>query len=155
MKFTVDLDDFYLDSESGAIEEELKKHIISSVVSQIEKNIAKKIDDEIARCVKHTVENVCLKKISGEVARIIEIGEVTFDRKKTTIEDVVKSIFESNIGYNNTLEKIKEIAKKWGDEIKMRYDRLFAIHIVEQMKKNDLLKEEKIAELLKIEDFKN
>lgn len=150
MKFTVDLEEFYLDEDSGCIETELKKHIINSVVFRIEENLKKKIDDEITRCVKSSVENILLKKISGEVAKLIEMGEIVVDREKISIVDYIKKTFENNQGWRNPYETIQNIAKKFGDELKLRYDKAFAVHIVDTMKQNGLLKDEAIAKLLEV-----
>ena len=151
MKFTIEVEDFYLDEDSGSIDVELKKHITTSVVSQIEKNIEKKIDEEIMRCVKQHVENILLKKISAKVAELIELGEITVDRQKISIADFVRSQFEKNSGWRSPYEQIVNIAKKFGEELKMRYDKAFAVHIVDTMKKNGLLKDEAIAKLLTVE----
>ena len=151
MKFTIEVEDFYLDEDSGSIDVELKKHITTSVVSQIEKNIEKKIDEEIMRCVKQHVENILLKKISAKVAELIELGEITVDKQKISIADFVRSQFEKNIGWRAPYEQIVNIAKKFGEELKMRYDKAFAVHIVDTMKKNGLLKDEAIAKLLTVE----
>ena len=151
MKFTIEVEDFYLDEDSGSIDVELKKHITTSVVSQIEKNIEKKIDEEIMRCVKQHVENILLKKISAKVAELIELGEITVDRQKISIADFVRSQFEKNVGWRCPYEQIVNIAKKFGEELKMRYDKAFAVHIVDTMKKNGLLKDEAIAKLLTVE----
>ena len=151
MKFTIEVEDFYLDEDSGSIDVELKKHITTSVVSQIEKNIEKKIDEEIMRCVKQHVENILLKKISAKVAELIELGEITVDKQKISIADFVRSQFEKNVGWRCPYEQIVNIAKKFGEELKMRYDKAFAVHIVDTMKKNGLLKDEAIAKLLTVE----
>ena len=153
MEFKVTLEDFWWDGDEDSIEEALKKHIVQETVQQIEKNLQKKIDEEIARCVKQQVENILLKKISGEVARLVEIGEIRPNKKEDSISivDYIKNQFESNSGWRSPDETIKAIAKKFGDEMKMRYDRAFAVHIVERMRENGLLKEKGIVDLLKLE----
>jgi hypothetical protein len=156
IKMTVDVDLSDDVDDSDTLEEGLKKSIISSVLFAIEKKMSGKIDEEIVRCVKSTVETVLLKKISGEVARLIELGEIKtpYSNDRISIVDYIRGQFEENSGWKNADEKIKCIATAWGKELLNRYDRLFAIHLVEQMRKNGLLKEDCIAGLLKIEDIK-
>ena len=103
------------------------------------------------RCVKQHVENILLKKISAKVAELIELGEITVDKQKISIADFVRSQFEKNVGWRCPYEQIVNIAKKFGEELKMRYDKAFAVHIVDTMKKNGLLKDEAIAKLLPVE----
>jgi hypothetical protein len=157
MKFVVEVEDFYLDSESGGVEEELKKYVTNSVIVQIEKNMNKKIDEEITRVVTSHVQNILLKKISAKVAELIELGEILDPDemcrlggggKKISISSFITKQFEKNRGWNSPYEQISKIAAKWGDEIKNRYDKAFAVHIVETMKKNGLLKDDAIAKLL-------
>jgi len=148
MKFTVELEEFYLDSDGGCIEDELKKHVTWSVVSQIEKKLEKKIEEEISRVVKLHVENILLKKISARVAELIELGEIKSGNDKKSIPDYIREQFEDNNGWRSPYEQIQKIAKQWGDELKNRYDKAFAVHIVDTMKKNGLLKDEAISKLL-------
>lgn len=150
MKVVVDFEDFYINEDSGSIENELKKHVTASVVSQIEKSIEKKIEDEITRCVKTHVENNLLKKINARVAELIELAEIAPNGRepKISISEYIKNQFESSRGWNSPYDQIEKIAKRWGDELKNRYDKAFAVHIVDQMKKNGLLKDEAIVKLL-------
>lgn len=150
MKFTVELEEFYLDEDSGDLEKELREQITSSVVSQINKQIAEKIENEIAKNVMKVVSNHLESKIEKKVTSLIEKGMIKPDRNspEMAISEYIKKQFEENTGWRSPYEAVCNMAKKFGDELKMRYDKAFAVQVVETMRKNNLLKEDSIARLL-------
>ena len=147
MKFTVELEDFWM-SDDDCIEEELKKYIINGVVSQIEKKLEEKIEKQITASVSAEISRTLEKRINAKVAELIELGEITKNREKISITDHIKKEFDGSSRWSSPYDQVAKIAKKWGDELKMRYDKAFAIHIVDTMKKNGLLKDEAIVKLL-------
>lgn len=108
------------------------------------------IENEITNVVKQQVSDTLREQIQALVADVISTGEIkesSYSDKKISIEDWIKSQFNANCGYHNANAKITELAKKFGDEMKQRYDLLFASQIVAKLDEHGLLKEG-IAELL-------
>ena len=150
MQFTITLDEFWMDEDSGSIRDELKKYIIRELCDKILKQIDEKIKKAITEEVIRKVNDILTKRITGEVAKWIEIGKIKPSRydEEITIEEYVKELFLKHCSWSNPNEKIKKIAEEFGKELKSRYDKLFAIHLINKMKDNDLLKEPEIAKLL-------
>ena len=150
MKFTVELEDFWMDEDSGGIEEELKNHIVTSVVVQIKKQIQESIDSKITEHVKEKADIIISAQIKGKVTELIETGEIKPRHKSESIliTEYVKEKFMDNSGWGSTDSQVKDLAKKFSDEMKKRYDAAFACHIVDNMRKNGLLKEDEITKLL-------
>lgn len=150
MKFTVEIDEFWLDEDANGFEEELKNSINIDVCQQIKKMMLTHIENEITNVVKQQVSDTLREQIQALVADVISTGEIKesyYSDKKISIEDWIKSQFNANCGYHNANAKITELAKKFGDEMKQRYDLLFASQIVAKLDEHGLLKED-IAELL-------
>lgn len=153
MKFTVELDDFWMDEDSSGIEIELKRYIIRDVANQIKASIKEAIEIEI----RQVVENKFKESLETEVAMVtrelIESGEVKrnpqrSDSGKVTIKEWITNTIESQAGWSTPQKQLAEYAKKHMDEIKKRYDFLYASSVVQKMADLGMLKDDKIAELL-------
>lgn len=150
MQFTIEVSDFWLDEEKE-LEPALRNHIIRDVVSKIEASIKQKIDDHIQKEVKSQVEQSLYRKINSLVGEIIATdkvkGKYTND-KEMTLQEWIHAEFFNNTGYRSPEETIKGLAKKYGDEMKQRYDLLFASQIVAKMSDNGFLREDAMKLLL-------
>lgn len=150
MKFTVEIDEFWLDEDSNGFEEELKNSIKKDVCQQIKKMMLTHIENDITNVVKQQVSDTLREQIQALVADVISTGmirESSYSDKEISIENWIKQQFQGNCGYQNADRKISELAKKFGDEMKQRYDLLFASQIVAKLDEHGLLKED-IANLL-------
>ena len=156
MKFTVEIEDFYLDSEND-IESELKRSVIKNVVSQIEKSIEAKINDAILLKSKREIEKSLYLNIQKIVKEVVKTGLIQSRNsrdRKVTIEEYVREDFENNTGYSSPREQISKLAHNFGDELKKRYDLLFASQIVSKMAEHGLLKDEAVKKLLEKPEIK-
>lgn len=129
MKFTVELDEFWMDEDSGTLDEKLKSYVIHDVIMQIKSGIREKIETEISSQIQKQLEQCMYEYIQKEVKDFISEGKI---RKSS---------------YNNTEKVIKSLAKDFGKELKERYDLLFASQLVAKMSETGLLKED-VAKLL-------
>ena len=148
MKFTVDLEDFWLDEDASDIETELKNHIINSVVFQIGANIKEKVDIQISKTVNEVIERKLTTIIDDKLSDLIDIGTITRNRKEISIVDYVKDVFQHSNGWGSVDKKLERIAKGFGDELKIQYNNAFANKIVMNMKEQGLLKDEVVQILL-------
>lgn len=149
MKFTVEIDEFWLDEDED-IEQGLKNHIITCVVSDIQKSISKKIEDQINRSVKNEIETSLTRNINNEIERLMKEGKVKGEYSSDpdlTLEEWILKRFTKASGWGSPSELIEKLAKKFGDEMKQRYDLLFASQIVAKLNESGLLKED-VARLL-------
>ena len=148
MKFTIEVEDFWLDSEDQ-LEPALAKHIISEVTRDIKKLIEKKVDDQIIRELKKEFEIGYSKKIREYISDSFENGDLKIgqgDNKTSAKEYFLQNA--SAFGYNTVRDTLATLAKKHADEIKKRYDLQYAAHVVSKLSDNGLLKDEEIKKLL-------
>lgn len=149
MKFTIEVEDFYLEQDD--LEAALKSHIITSCVNKITTELKAKIEDGVQKEVKAQVEQTLYRKIGSFVTEAIDNdkikGRYTND-PEMTLQEWVKSQFtekaREKAPVDATLEKL---AVGFGNEMKKRYDLLFASQLVTKMKDSGFLKEE-VANLL-------
>ena len=150
MKFTVELDEFWMDEDSGTLDEELKSYVIHDVIMQIKSGIREKIETEISSQIQKQLEQCMYEYIQKEVKDFISEGKIrksSYNKEEILIKDWIKEKFTGDTGYNNTEKVIKSLAKDFGKELKERYDLLFASQLVAKMSETGLLKED-VAKLL-------
>lgn len=151
MKFTIELSDFYLD-EKNDLESALKDHIIKSCVQKISADLKSKIDECIINEIKKQVEVGLRTKISSFVSECIDNdkikGRYTGD-PEMTLKEWVKLQYTSTAKEKAPIDStIEKLAKQFGEELKKRYDLLFASQLVAKMKDSGFIKEEVIQLLL-------
>ena len=151
MKFTIEVEDFYLDEE-GDLSTELKKYIIHDVVMQIEKGLKSKIEESITKEVKAQVEQSLYRKIATFVTECIANDKIKNGYSTSpefTLQEWVRNQFVETARQKAPVDDtIKKLAASFGEEIKKRYDLLFASQLVAKMKESGFLKEEAIQLLL-------
>lgn len=122
-----------------AIIHELKEKFKNELMREISNPISEKIEDIARESMSDLVENASEKKYRFRLDYMDE--ELTVDE---FIRGRIKKVVDNNI---ETM--ISSRAKSFVDELRKRYDMAFATFIVDNMRKQDMLKDEKIAELLK------
>lgn len=150
MKFTVELDEFWMDEDSGTLDEKLKSYVIHDVIMQIKSGIREKIETEISSQIQKQLEQCMYEYIQKEVKDFISEGKIrksSYNKEEILIKDWIKEKFTGDTGYNNPEKVIKSLAKDFGKEMKERYDLLFASQLVAKMSEAGLLKED-VAKLL-------
>jgi hypothetical protein len=150
MKFTITIEDFWLDEEQD-LEPKLKSHIIHNVVQQIHASIKSKIDEHVTKEVKAQVEQSLYRKISTLVGEIIATDKIKgrySGEADMTLQEYVHEQFKNNTGYNSIQDNIKKLANSFADDMKRRFDLLYASQIVAKMSDNGLLKEDAVKLLL-------
>lgn len=159
MKFTIELNEFWLDEDSDYLENEIKSYIIKQVTQSVYGEIKNKVEDQITRQIKETIENTMYKKATLYMdecfqkavlpTNVYENGRTV--KKDLTLEEYVINKFKKDSGWaspNDKIEKLaKQFAEKFGQEIKDRYDLLFATQIVRKLDKEGLLKDN-VAKLI-------
>jgi anaerobic ribonucleoside-triphosphate reductase len=146
MKVTIDISDFYLD-EGEELESSLKQFIIRECVQQINKSIEKKVEDHITRTVKNEIEQKLTYKINKQIEEIIATETIKVDGKEQPFNEYIKYKFQYSSGWSSAQGALESLAKRFGEELKKRYDMLFASQIVSKLHENGMLKED-VAKLL-------
>ena len=149
MKFTVEVEDFYLDKEDE-LAPELSTYVTGQVVSQIWVKIEKKVDESVRVSVQAKIEQELTKKINIRIAELIESEKIIVRGQEISIPDYIKSQFEKNSGWGNPDEIIEKKAKEFGAEMKKRYDYFYANQIVQQMHTIGIIKEDIYKNLIEV-----
>lgn len=151
MKFTIEVEDFYLDEE-GDLAAGLKKYITRDVVIKIQKSLEAKIEDGITKEVKAQVEQTLYRKIGTYVAECIANDKIKgrySSDPEITLQEWVKQQFTQLAQKAAPVDDtIKKLAEMFGSELKKRYDLLFASQLVAKLSNEGLLKEDAVKLLL-------
>jgi len=145
MKFTVEVEDFYLETrEDGqeGLEKGLKEYIKSEVYHKISEKIKKKVDESVRILVQERIEKELSSTINRRISELVSSEKIIKNKEEILISDYIKEQFSNNHGWNNPNDAIRKIAKEFGDEMKKRYDFIYANHIVQQMHTIGVIKEE-------------
>lgn len=118
---------------------ELKEKFKNELMGKISNPISGKLEDIARESIIDLIKNASEKKYKFRIDYMEE--ELTVDE---FIRGRIKKIVDDNI---ETM--ISSRAKSFVDELRKRYDMAFATFIVDNMRKQNMLKDEKIAELLK------
>jgi hypothetical protein len=148
MRITIDLEEFWTDEEclSDALKHAITANIIREVMDKIE---AKAVEEIRNTCVK-VVDEFLEKKISLYIDEEIRKGEIKSSRNssnKVPIHEYIRERFEYGHGWNSFDDKIKKLTTQFSNEMKERYDLLFASQLVAKMGNSGMLKED-VAKLL-------
>ena len=148
MKFTVEVDEFWLDEESE-LAPALRNIIKHDVVNQISNNIKDNVQKEITEKVTVFINDVISSAINEKISEIMATGVIK-QRNGTeiSITDHVTAMFNNNSGWNSVSNHIDKFAKSFADELKRQYNAAFANKVVLGMKEQGLLKDEVVNILL-------
>lgn len=147
---TIDCEDIWC-SDDETLNEMLKSTIQRKVLDEIWNKVKSTVEDQITRNVKTEVEKNYTRQIQSFISEFFETGMIKSPRnsnEQITIKDYILYQFEINTGWNSPKEQIGKIAKTHGDEMKNRYDLLFASQLVAKMNEVGLLKEDVAKQLL-------
>lgn len=140
MRFTVEVDDFYI--EDGELSSELEAAVRSGVVSQIRDQVKDSADRKITEAVKSSVSAIVDAAISEAIAKSIESGEITVNGKPIAISEHLKNVFQSNSGWNNPSIQMAKLAKDFSNSLKAQYDTVYATKLVMSMSEHGFLKDD-------------
>lgn len=135
----VSLKEEFTSSVRHMIVRELKDRFKNELMKEISNPILDKLIDIARESMNDLVENASEKKHKFWIDYMEE--ELTVDE---LIRGRIKKVVDNNI---ETM--ISSRAKSFVDELRKRYDMAFATFIVDNMRKQNMLKDDKIAELLK------
>ena len=147
MKFTVDIEEFWLEEEDD-LSSALKSHISNTVVMKISKDIEGQVEKQITKKVAEAIDQKISPLIENKLTDLMATGIIVKNGSEISIDDYIKNKFQQNTGWNNQEEYIKKIAHAFGKEIKAQYNAAFANQVVVGMKEQGLLKDDVVQILL-------
>ena len=155
MKITVDLEDFWLD-EGDNIDSALKNHIVREVTRSIYGSIEKKLEKTIIVKIDEMIVKSMYKKANLFINKYLKEGTIKsqvnenghYVEKDITIEQYIKNKFQNDSGWSSPNDRIEKLAGSFSEDMKRRYDLLFAAQIVSKMGENDLLKDDVMKQLV-------
>ena len=152
MKFKIEIDDFWLDEDTGSLEDELKSSIKNEIVREIKKFIQDEIEIQIKDVVQQQISDSLTTEISMLTRDIVSAGTVKSSKHsedRITIKDLIISTIEGNRNHwSNPIDELQKYANKHMAKIKSEYDYLFASSIVKKMAEQGMLKDDNINKLL-------
>lgn len=163
MKFSIEIEDFWYDQEEGNLSDELKSFIINEIVRKLSKQIDDKTIQTIELKATKAITDGFGAKVSAAVSRFFKSGRIKPYRNSVnnevgadgciSIEQYIQEKFTHDTGWSSGQERIEKLAKKFADEMRNRYDLLFASQLVIKLNEQGLLKEDVARAILK--DTKN
>lgn len=150
MKIIVKIDDFWY-NEDRELTSELEKYVSNKVFEKIWKSIEKKVDKVISDEIEKDVKKQMTDKVNKLMDKAFETDDVIVSRVyengkyvnvKTSLAQYVTNKLEKESGWGSPNAKIEAIAKTVADDMKKRYDLLFASQVVSKLSENGFLKED-------------
>lgn len=135
----ISLKEEFTKSVRCAIVYELKERFKNELMKDISKPISDKLMDIARESMNDLIENASKNKY---------IFRVDYREEELTVDELIRSRIKKIVD-DNVETMISSRAKSFIDELRKRYDMAFAAFVVDNMRKQNMLKEDKIAELLK------
>lgn len=152
MKLKVDLDDFYLDEEDDLVPA-IKDFVVNEVTSTIWDRVEEKIKQKILDLCNENIQKIIDEKIETYLTEMLDKEMIKKDRwsdELVSLQEYVSTTFNKDFdnNYKKRLDNIVESkTKNICEEIKKRYDLLFASQLISKMNDQNMLKED-IAKLI-------
>lgn len=149
MKITIDVSDWYHDDDMN-LEESLKQAVIRQVTSEVQSQIKEQVRCAITELLISEFREQVTENVSSLIKELLESKTMRpryGGSESVTMHEYFVGIF-SNESYTRDLDgAISKIAKTHAENIKSRYDMLFASSIVSKLQEHGMLKED-VAKLI-------
>lgn len=152
---TVDLSEFYTDEEGTSFSNEIKNYVSNQVRHLVwksfEENAMQSFDNQIKRKIESD-KDLKIKSIVDDIFTTKQVkkrynSSESISIEQFIIEDVERQHFNGSEFANKVERLVKECANKAVDQLKVRYDLLFASQIVTRLNEQGMLKED-VAKIL-------
>lgn len=153
MKFTIEVDDFYLDSEddlTGALKEYIKRELVSQMWKKTEEKVTRAMEEYL----KELIASEMKTRVQILMDNFLTSGKVKHSHNREEIP-VSQHISENFSARNADIVKtIGSLVTSQVSELTRRYDMLFATQILAKVNEKGFLKED-VARLLLSEEGKS
>lgn len=145
MKFTVEVEEFWI--EEGELSLELKKSIHHTVITQIQASIKELVNRQLTEKIEAEMKERLSILIESTLIDISAKQVITKNGQDISIPEHVRKMYQENSGWSRPDDVIKDLVKKLGQDLKNRYDLLFATQLVVKLNEQGMLKED-VARIL-------
>lgn len=149
----LDLEDVFNDAicDEVSLKEEFTKSVRQTIVCELEDRLKNELMKEISNPISEKLEDIARESMSDLIENASEKKykfRIDYMEEELTVDELIRGRIKKVVD-NNIETMISSRAKSFVDELRKRYDMAFATFIVDNMRKQNMLKDEKIAELLK------
>lgn len=147
MRFTVEVEDFYI--EEGELATELQHQLKSSIVREIREEIKDKVKSFTETHIRQVINEGLQARVQVLMDEIISSGKLKGEYSsdpEITVEEMIRQRFlKARPDITKTVEsKVKSHVKDLQD----RYDLMFATQLITKIKEQGFLKQEAVDMLL-------
>ena len=152
---TVDLEDFYTDEDGGNLAQEVKQAIASNIKNDIWKKFEKEglvsFSNQMERKIASD-KDLKIKETIDDLFKNKKIKKSSYSNDLLSLEEFIIEQLDRNISISRDFEDltrklVQDKSKEIVQQLKDRYDLLFASQIVSNLNKQGMLKED-IAKIL-------
>ena len=152
---TVDLEDFYTDEDGGTLAQEVKQAIASNIKNDIWKKFEKEglvsFSNQMERKIASD-KDLKIKETIDDLFKNKKIKKSSYSNDLLSLEEFIIEQLDRNISTSRDFEDltrklVQDKSKEIVQQLKDRYDLLFASQIVSNLNKQGMLKED-IAKIL-------
>lgn len=148
----VNLEDGWFNEDQN-LDEALRETISHQVKHEIWNSLKDKVDSQIIKQVNLEIEKEFISKIQKNISDIIDEDAVknpdyyknssdpSRQKQYITLKELIRYKFDKHSGWSSPNEKIEKLAKSFAEDMKKRYDLLFASQLVSKLNDQGLLKE--------------
>lgn len=149
----LDLEDVFNDAmyDEVSLKEEFTASVRHSIVCELKEKFKNELMREISNPISEKLEDIARESMSDLVENASKKKykfRIDYMEEELTVDELIRGRIKKVVD-NNIETMISSRAKSFVDELRKRYDMAFAAFIVDNMRKQDMLKDDKIAELLK------
>jgi polyhydroxyalkanoate synthesis regulator phasin len=147
MKFTVEVEEFYI--EDGELAAELQKQVKADVVHQIRESVKKQVTDFMDQHIKAVIDQELKTRVQMLMDELLATGKVK-DQYSSSPEMPIKEwITKYFTGKSADIHKsIQAQVNKHVSDLQTRYDIMFTSQLITKMKDQGFLKEDVVKILL-------
>lgn len=134
----------------ATLKEEFTSSVRLAVVRELKEKFKNELMREICNPISEKIEEIARESMSDLIENASEKNRFRIDYMddELTVDEFIRGRMKKVID-RGIESMIESRAKSFVDELRKRYDMAFATFIVDNMRKQNMLKDEKIAELLK------
>lgn len=149
----LDLEDVFNDAicDEISLKEEFTRSVRQTIVCELEDRFKNELMKEISNPILDKLIDIARESMNDLVENASEKKykfKIDYMEEELTVDELIRSRIKKIVD-GNVETMISSRAKSFIDELRKRYDMAFATFIVDNMRKQNMLKDDKIAELLK------
>lgn len=138
-------------NNEATLKEEFTSSVRSAVVRELKERFKNELMREISNPISEKIENIARESMNDLIENASEKKyrfRLNYMDEELTVDEFIR--YRMNKVVDSNIETmIESKAKSFVNELRKRYDMAFAALVVDNMRKQNMLKEDKIAELLK------